>query len=50
MLDHDWIEYGGHRILWLPPEYRSHVSAFYGSLWAVGQMSGLVSFLEIEYL
>lgn len=49
ILNHDWLEHGGHRILWLPQEYRSDVSAFYGSRLAIGQKSGRVSFLSIEY-
>ncbi|KAJ9654752.1 hypothetical protein H2198_006270 [Neophaeococcomyces mojaviensis] len=49
MLNDDWIEHAGHRILWLPQEYRSNVSAFCSSTLAIGQASGVVSFLQIKY-
>jgi len=48
-LNHNWIEHCGHEILWLPQEYRSNVSALCDSTLAIGQNSGLVSFLKIEH-
>lgn len=48
VLRHDWVEQGGKRILWLPVEYRSNVSAFHENTFAIGRRSGQVSFLQFS--
>jgi WD40 repeat protein len=49
VLKNEWIEYRDKRLLWLPHEYRSDVSAMHGNMLAIGRPSGLVSFLQITW-
>ena len=49
VLKNEWIEYRDKRLLWLPYEYRSDVSAVYGNRLAIGRPSGLVSILQITW-
>ncbi|KAH0562075.1 hypothetical protein GP486_003227 [Trichoglossum hirsutum] len=48
MIKNDWIQRGNRKFLWLPQEYRSNRTAFYGSTLAIGQTSGQVSFIELD--
>ena len=47
-INNDWIEHNDKKLLWLPQEYRSHVSALHGNQLAIGLDNGTVSFLRIE--
>ena len=48
-LNRDWIECGEKRLLWLPQEYRSSVSAVSGNAIGIGRNDGCVTMLKIEY-
>jgi WD40 repeat protein len=45
----DWIQRGDYNLLWLPHEYRSDYSAFYGDTFAIGRHSGQVSFIGLDH-
>ena len=47
-LDGEWVTQDGQRILRLPDDYRGACSASRGNLLALGQKSGVVSFLEFK--
>ena len=49
VLNYDWIECYGEKLLWLPQEYRSDISAFSGNTFAIGRDNGSVTFLRIKY-
>ena len=48
-LNRDWIKCGEKRLLWLPQEYRSSVSAVCGNAIGIGRNDGSVTMLKIEY-
>jgi hypothetical protein len=48
-MKNDWIQRGDCNLLWLPHEYRSDYSAFYGDTLAIGRRSGQVSFIEFDH-
>jgi WD40 repeat protein len=45
-----WIRQGDYDLLWLPQEYRSGCSAFYGNIFAIGLNSGQVIFIQLDNL
>ena len=47
VLNEDWIECGNRRVLWLPHENRSDVTAVQDNLLAIGRRSELVIFLHM---
>ncbi|KAF7514050.1 hypothetical protein GJ744_004375 [Endocarpon pusillum] len=49
-LRHDWVEYQGQKLLWLPQEYRTSTSAIYGNTIGIGQGNGHVSFLKLHHV
>lgn len=49
ILKGDWIQQDSRNLLWLPQDYRGSCSVLYGSLFAIGQYSGQVSFINLAY-
>jgi WD40 repeat protein len=47
-IENEWIVCNGNNVLWLPPEYRSHVSAVYATKVAIGSPSGQVLLFELD--
>ncbi|BDD57631.1 hypothetical protein MAP00_002978 [Monascus purpureus] len=48
VIENPWIACKGYNILWLPPEYRSNVSAVYATKVAIGCSSGQVLLFELD--
>ncbi|EED22763.1 hypothetical protein TSTA_062500 [Talaromyces stipitatus ATCC 10500] len=48
VIENPWIAYIGYDFLWLPPEYRSNVSAVYATKVAIGCSSGQVLLFELD--
>ena len=48
MIRIDWVQRGNRNYLWLPQEYRTNCSTFYGNILALGRKSGQVSFIQFD--
>ncbi|KAL8942223.1 MAG: hypothetical protein Q9211_001490 [Gyalolechia sp. 1 TL-2023] len=48
ILTHNWIRQGTRKILWLPYDYRSYVTAFQDNTFAIGRRSGEVAFIGLD--
>ncbi|EED11615.1 WD-repeat protein, putative [Talaromyces stipitatus ATCC 10500] len=48
VIENQWIACNGYNILWLPPEYRSNVSAVYATKVAIGCSLGQVLLFELD--
>ena len=48
IIRNDWVRRGNRNYLWLPQEYRTNCSAFYGNMLALGRKSGQVSFIQFD--
>ena len=49
IIQDQWVVQAHEKLLWLPQEYRSQVSAIYDSNFAVGLSSGQVCFSQVAY-
>jgi WD40 repeat protein len=49
IIKNDWIQRNNRNLLWLPHEYRSSCSAFYGDIFAIGRSSGQVCFFQDSF-
>jgi WD40 repeat protein len=48
MIRDNWVRKGNRNFLWLPQEYRSAITAFYGNIFVFGLSSGQVSFIQLD--
>jgi WD40 repeat protein len=48
-IDREWVVWGKERVLWLPPEYRSHMVEVYRDNIAIYLRSGLAVFIKFAF-
>jgi hypothetical protein len=49
MMNDSWVQQGLRNLLWLPHEYRGSCTNVHGNMLAIGQHSGHVSFVQLDY-